>query len=117
MRLLTHNSLRCARKDVTTGYPLQIAVESVEVRESPCNREFIADLLSSSLNWPALRAAAIQLGVDTLPEELDPEIVTDSGFLDAVHHILMDVHVIEGKLICPESGHEFPVRNGIPAMM
>ena len=116
MRLLTHNSLRCGRNDVTSGYPLKIIAEAVEVHDSPCNREFITELLSS-LNWAALRSAALELGIDTLPEALTDECAQETAFIDAVHHILMDVHVIEGQLICPESGQVFPVANGIANML
>ena len=116
MRLLTHNSLRCARKDVTTGFPLQINPENVEVRPTPCNRQFIAEL-APNLHWPALRSAAAAIGVDTLPESLEPALLDDVSFLDALHHVLMDVHVTEGRLQCPESGQIFPIHNGIPDMM
>jgi len=100
---------------VTSGYPLKIIPEKVEVLDSPCNREFIAELLSS-INWAAFRSAAIELGIDTLPETLTAECAEDAAFIDAVHHILMDVHVIEGRLMCPESGQVFVVSNGIANM-
>ena len=34
-----------------------------------------------------------------------------------VHHALLDIHVMEGALICPESGRSFPVTGGIPNML
>ena len=30
---------------------------------------------------------------------------------------VFQVEVIEGKLVCPESGREFPINNGIPNML
>lgn len=116
MRLLTHNSLRCTRKDVITGFPLKIHAEHVEVRESPCNREFIAQL-APNLHWPALRTAAQEVGIDTLPEVLDPSLLLEPAFIDALHHVLMDVHVLEGRLECPESGQMFAVNDGVTNMM
>lgn len=116
MRLLTHNTLRCARKDVTIGFPLRIEGAKVEVRQSPCNTEFIASLIET-IDWGALCAAAASLGLDSLPPQLTEELVADETFLHALHHILMDVHVTEGVLICPESGQAFPIHNGVPNMM
>lgn len=33
------------------------------------------------------------------------------------HKLLLDVHVTEGALICPETGRRFPVHEGIPNML
>ena len=41
----------------------------------------------------------------------------DEGFQRKVHHALLDIHVMEGALICPESGRSFPVTGGIPNML
>ena len=116
MRLLTHNMLRCTRKDVENGYPLAIQPAKIEIRESPCNATFIASVLQT-LDWPAVCQAATQLGLGALPTELTDELVQDEAFLAALHHILMDVHVTEGMLVCPESGHQFPIANGTPNMI
>ncbi|KAH8047470.1 hypothetical protein JL722_13099 [Aureococcus anophagefferens] len=61
MRLLTLNTLKCTRKDVTDG---------------------------------RLRLVATK-----------------------VEHVLFDVHVIEGQLVCEESGQTFPIEEGRPNMM
>lgn len=37
--------------------------------------------------------------------------------LRKIHHALMEVHLIEGELVCPETGRKFPVRQGIPNML
>ncbi len=101
---------------IISGYPLQILPEKVEVLTTPVNREFVRKILPN-LNWPALRAAAASLGVDSLPEVVNEELRSDDSFIDALHHILMDVHVTDGRLVCPESGQVFAVRNGIVDMM
>lgn len=117
MRLLTHNSLRCARKDVVTGYPLIIHSDNIDIREAPCNREFIRQMIPN-LNWPALLQATRSIGFDTLPENIDnTELIEDNDFIDALHHILMNIHILDGRLECPESGHIFEIKNGIPDMM
>lgn len=41
----------------------------------------------------------------------------DLDFRLALHHVLFDVHVLEGELVCVESGHAFPIEDGRPNMM
>jgi multifunctional methyltransferase subunit TRM112 len=48
---------------------------------------------------------------------LTVELADDSSFLQALYHILMNVHLIKGMLTCPVTGKEFPVTDGIPKMM
>ena len=57
------------------------------------------------------------LGLDTLPPNVTPELAGDDGFLRALYHVLMDVHLVNGMLTCQETGREFPVTNGIVNMM
>ena len=68
-----------------------------------------------SLHWPSLVAAAGALGV-TLPETVDAALAADEAFQRALHHVLFDVHVLEGELVCGESGQVFPITEGIPDM-
>ncbi len=37
----------------------------------------------------------------------------DIALLKSVHHLLFEIHVIEGALVCPESGRRFPIKEGI----
>ena len=50
MRLLTHNSLRSHAKDVTLGYPLELQIESMEVRETDPDFDFIKHIVPN-LSW------------------------------------------------------------------
>ena len=52
------------------------------------------------------------LGLHGLPAEVQPEMLESDTFLKALHHVLLEVHVEEGALVCPESGHRFVVRYG-----
>jgi multifunctional methyltransferase subunit TRM112 len=61
--------------------------------------------------------AATDLGIPTLPPTLTVELAEDPAFLQALYHILMNVHLIKGMLTCPLTGREFPVTDGIPNMM
>ena len=70
------------------------------------------------IDWPALCQAAKEVGYG---EDLPPEVVesyeSNEDFLKKAHRILMEVEVLEGNLVCPETGREFPVNKGIPNML
>ena len=125
MRLLTHNMLRCNVKGVRDGFPLTIEVDqeenSVERTEADFNAEFLVRILPK-LSWPALLKGARELGIQEV-EQL-PESVTeaqaageDEAFLKNLHTVLLEVRLIKGALICPETGRRFPVTNSIPNML
>src|SRR5690242_10271567 len=115
MKLLTHNLLRSNVKGVKKGYPLKIEAKTVEVKETEFNPDFIRRMLER-LDWNALRYAAHDLDPNSnLPETMgSPD---DEAFLKLVHHALVELVLIEGFLICPESGRKFKVENGIPNML
>ncbi|KAJ8610823.1 hypothetical protein CTAYLR_006467 [Chrysophaeum taylorii] len=149
MRLLTVNALKCTRKDVTGEGRLRLVATKIEVRtrrrESPqvadargglrqellaaraadARRALPSDDPQTSAQWQSLRASATAIGVTSLPETLDKQIMIharrtsslDDAFLRALHHVLFDVHVIEGQLVCEETGQVFPIEEGRPNMM
>lgn len=81
------------------------------------NPEFICRIIPK-LDWSALVEAASALGqTDTLPQGLLPEYENDTDFLKKVHHILLEIDIVNGELICPESGRKFPINNSIPNML
>lgn len=47
-------------------------------------------------------------GVDDLPESVSEEMLEDEGFLKRFHHALLEVHLEEGSLVCPETGEALP---------
>jgi len=115
VNLLTLNTLRCSRKDVTEGR-LTLTTARVEVRPaSDYDAAFLQHLLPS-LEWDQLVAMALVVGV-TLPAELNETLRGDDAFLRALHHVLFDVQVLEGSLCCAESGQVFPIAEGIADMM
>ncbi|CAJ1967200.1 unnamed protein product [Cylindrotheca closterium] len=105
------------------GFPLRITAVEVRVVDNPDatnvgQREidFVKNMLPV-LDWPALVQAASQLGIPTLPPQLTEQLAQDPAFLQALYHILMNVHLVKGMLTCPASGREFPVTDGIVNMM
>jgi multifunctional methyltransferase subunit TRM112 len=120
MRLLTHNYLQSNVRGTEKGYPLIIEADEVLIEESPLDQELLAKLIPK-LDYAVLRAAVEQLkgktteAIPDLPETC-PVPLTDD-VLASLHTVLMDVHLVEGHLVCPDTGRKFPVKEGIPNMI
>ena len=81
------------------------------------NPDFIARVIPR-LDWPVVVKAAQDLGqAADLPFELAESYETDQDFLKKAHHVLMEIDIINGDLVCPETGRKFPVSDGIPNML
>ncbi|XP_066995838.1 multifunctional methyltransferase subunit TRM112-like protein [Anabrus simplex] len=118
MKLLTHNMLtsKCM-KGVTVGYPLGIVAKDIKVSETEFNSEFVSRIIPK-LDWNALWKAADSIGHSgDLPQSLIEDFENNEEFLKKVHHVLLEVEVINGELVCPESGRKFPISQGIPNML
>ena len=89
-----------------------------QVRDTEPDLTFIRHLLPT-ISFPGLRSAAEDLGLDAaaFPASYSTTLGEDEAFLRALHKALFDVHVLEGSLVCPESGRRFSIRGGIPDMM
>jgi multifunctional methyltransferase subunit TRM112 len=79
-------------------------------------------LILSMLNkiqWSALRSAASDLSLTELDaiNEITEEVRQDDVILRKIHHILFEVHLVDGFLVCPETSRKFPVKDGIPNML
>jgi len=59
----------------------------------------------------------VSLGVSDLPELLTDLDKCDDSLLRSFHYALLDLHVKEGYLICPDTGRRFPITKGIPNML
>mmetsp|Transcript_68806 Transcript_68806/g.139972 ORF Transcript_68806/g.139972 Transcript_68806/m.139972 type:complete len:136 (+) Transcript_68806:72-479(+) len=124
MRLLTHNTMRNNSNEAKgKGFPLKITPVEVKVIDNPDagasgqrDIDFVKKMLPV-LEWPALVQAASEMGISSLPSTLTTDLVESPVFLQALYHILMNVHLMKGMLTCPVTGREFPVTDGIPNMM
>lgn len=111
--MLTSNII----KGVKQGFPLGIQASKVEVKQVDFNPDFVARLIPK-IDWPALKKAVADVGVTSdLPDDVVSEYECNEDFLKKTHHFLMEIEVIEGDLICPETGRKFPITNGIPNML
>jgi multifunctional methyltransferase subunit TRM112 len=88
----------------------------LKVVESAFDVEFIKHIIPS-LHWESLTVGAECVGFKGLPAVMSDELLEDDQFLQAVHHVLLDIHVLEGTLVCPETGKRFPITHGVPSMM
>lgn len=80
----------------------------------------LAALLSSQVTnpRPQPRSPSHALtGVTDLPSEVSEAMLEDESFLRAFHHALLEVHLEEGALVCPETGRRFKVSQGIPNLL
>merc|ERR1711953_1425066 len=120
MKLLTHNMLTCTIKGIKNGFPLKIEASDVQIKEADYHPEFITRMLDK-LEWKALVETAQQLGHgNNLPldiGETKSQLIENEEFLKDLHHVLLEVEVVEGNLVCPESGRKFPISKGIPNML
>lgn len=71
------------------------------------------------LDWSAIKIAADIIGCgQDFPHEFEIESITnDVVLLNKIHHLLLEVDVVEGHLECPETGRVFPISQGIPNML
>eukprot|EP00980_Cylindrotheca_fusiformis_P009741 scaffold2149_cov187-Cylindrotheca_fusiformis.AAC.19 len=121
MRLLTHNYLISNVKGTKDGYPLRIEPSEVTVEESPFDQDLVTRILPK-LDYAAVKAALSQVvdKVEPKPAEIPeslPDGEIDSPTLEALYHVLFNIHVIEGNLVCPDTGRQFPIKQGIPNMI
>ncbi|KDQ12106.1 hypothetical protein BOTBODRAFT_113423 [Botryobasidium botryosum FD-172 SS1] len=117
VRLITHNLLACHAKGCTTNnFPLAFRDVQLENREAEYNPEFLKGFMPK-IEWNALVSTARELGDVSLPAECpEPGTETDE-FLHALHHVLMEIHVEEGSMVCPNCQHVYRISNGIPNML
>jgi len=122
VRLITHNLLACHAKGCTSNnFPLKFQNVRLEVRETEMNVDFLKRFMPK-LEWSALVETARELGDASLPAQ-PPEVGEESNtelydaFFPALHHVLLEIHIEEGSMVCPNCQHVYPIANGIPNMV
>ncbi|KAG8835019.1 hypothetical protein FRC17_005867 [Serendipita sp. 399] len=135
VRLITHNLLACHVRGCTTNnFPLVFKDVQIELKEAEYNEQFLRNFMPK-IEWRALIDTAksviifftvskddilpiiVQLNDQSLPDQ-PPELENvNEEFLKALHHVLLEIHVEEGAMVCPNCGHVYPISNGIPNML
>lgn len=117
MKLLTHNLLSSHVRGVgPRGFPLRLQADEVRIHHVDFNPEFVARMIPK-VEWTALQQAADSLSLAEVPSGPVDGYERDEEFLRKMHHLLLEVEVMEGTLQCPESGRLFPISRGIPNML
>ncbi|KAI8390803.1 uncharacterized protein BYT42DRAFT_610082 [Radiomyces spectabilis] len=117
MRLITHNMLQCHVKNCNTNnFPLRFEDAQVELIEADYNPEFLANMLDK-IEWDALLQTAVQLGIATLPAQIPENALENEEFLKALHSVLLETHVQQGRMVCPNCQHVYNIKDGIPNML
>eukprot|EP00553_Chaetoceros_curvisetus_P009492 CAMPEP_0204624736 /NCGR_PEP_ID=MMETSP0717-20131115/10476_1 /ASSEMBLY_ACC=CAM_ASM_000666 /TAXON_ID=230516 /ORGANISM="Chaetoceros curvisetus" /LENGTH=136 /DNA_ID=CAMNT_0051640221 /DNA_START=96 /DNA_END=506 /DNA_ORIENTATION=+ len=130
MRLLTHNYMQSTVKGTENGYPLQIEADKIEYEESPFDPDFVIALIPK-IEYKTILFAVQQIAercstdlpseiqLPDLPEtiEKDDNSEYDKELLKKLHVVLLDIHVVQGHLVCPGTGRRFKITQGIPNMI
>ncbi|CDJ59166.1 hypothetical protein, conserved, partial [Eimeria maxima] len=109
------------RRQCPGGYPLIIKIEEEKKEEATVivqtnlQKQLLLSLLHK-LDWQALVQTAADLGID-LPPTVSESDKDDEHFLRAFQSAVLDLDIMEGKLICPKCQREYPVSKGIPNML
>lgn len=115
MRLITHNSFVCP-KPKCRGFPMAVNAVEVLQENKTFDQNFIIDFLLL-LDYPALKTACPQFGINDLPENLPPieEIPENQreNFCKCLHKVLLETRLQEGELCCPKCSAKFAVSSGI----
>lgn len=117
------------------GYPLKIEATKIEYDASPFDAEFIQALLPK-IDYKILLFALSQISdkckedldqtvvpVPELPESIEignkkgDDVQIDEDLLKKLHTVMFDIHVVEGDLVCPDTGRRFNIKMGIPNMV
>ncbi|EGR34278.1 hypothetical protein IMG5_018160 [Ichthyophthirius multifiliis] len=117
MRLLSHNLLQCNAKNCTqNNFPLAIKVDKSQIIKCEYRKEALQKLIPK-LDWPALSCTVHDLGEKNFPDQFTQDLIENEDFMKQLHTIIMETHIITGKLVCPNCQRNYPIVNGIPNMI
>lgn len=117
MRLITHNLIQCHVKNCTSNnFPLQFEEVEVESIESEFNADFLVNFLPR-IDYDALVRTSLELGITSLPSAPPSKPDEELEFLQALHHVLMEVKIENGQMRCRNCQRVYPIKDGIANML
>ncbi|KAF2077081.1 hypothetical protein CYY_001590 [Polysphondylium violaceum] len=115
MKVLTHNMMACTKKQcMGKGFPLGVECTESITLEQEFNYEFVKNIIPK-LDWKGIQLIGEKLAI-TIPPFTE-ESLLDQEFLKSLYHLLCNVKIITGSLICPNCQRVYPIEKGIPNML
>lgn len=103
-------------RGVKVGYPLKLTVWRMQVVKSDLNIHFLERFIPK-MDWAMIYTAAQEVELaDDIPMTRPENFTEDYELLQKLHHLLLEVDIVEGQLECPDTGRIFPINDGIPDM-
>ena len=120
MKLSTHNLLMCNKKtciDNEKNYPLIIKAVKVNTVKSEFDEEK-TKVFFDKMDKRALNQGCKDLNISKFDlEKMTEEQLQDKDVLEYLHHILFEVEIEDGNLVCANCGREYMIKRGIPDMV
>ncbi|KAF8425985.1 adoMet-dependent tRNA methyltransferase complex subunit Trm112 [Tirmania nivea] len=117
MKLLTANFISCpvrTCKSSPASFPLHFkdCELACDPDGNPYSRETLLGVLPR-LEWAALRTSAGELGFTGFPVEKPVGEEVGEEVLRRIWEVLVQTHVVTGKMVCGSCGYEFGIQSGI----
>ncbi len=116
MKAITHNILMCHTKKCAgsdNNYPLIIKPSNIKETQVEFDEEF-TKIWFDRQDKRGLNQFCKDLGIVKFDlTNIDDKLKQDNQFLNYIHHVLNEIIVEEGTLVCPNCGREYPINKGI----
>jgi multifunctional methyltransferase subunit TRM112 len=121
MKLLTANMLQSHIKNVKNGYPFNIEATEVKTVQVDYDPGFLKRMLGEGrVDYGVLKGHADVVAPEIqLPDAalVNDSMLEDEDFLRKLHRAMLEVVVVTGALICPETGRRFSIADQIPNLL
>ena len=120
MKAITHNILMCNTKKCSgtdKNYPLIIKplnTKEIEVEfDENLTKHWFDRLDKRGLNQFCKDLNIVKFDL----ANIDDKLKEDNQFLTYIHHVMNEISIEEGTLICPNCGREYAIKKGIINMV
>ena len=104
-------SVRAERRGAQSFAHRRAFLRAAHARSRTARRPLPADRRAAAAR------AQLKLEKGELPPAVPEDYATNEVFLRVLHHVLLEVEILEGTLVCPETERRFPIKEGIPSML
>ena len=120
MKAITHNILMCNTKKCSgtdKNYPLIIKPLNIKENKVEFDEEQ-TKIWFDRQDKRGLNEFCKDLNIVKYDlTNIDEKFKEDNQFLTYIHHILNEISIEEGSLLCPNCGREYLIKNGIINMV